>query len=466
MKSSPKNPKSIVSVAVDRLFGDRSYVVQTDSQDLSKLLILYGDNGSGKTTILRMIYSLLSPARKGGFKTFLSKTPFASFSVTFADGTTMSAVRPPGEVLGSFELALTYANGSSVSIALKADADLSIKQQGEAEERRYDQFLTLVRNLGIALYYLSDDRRLQTIHLPESAADQEEEVTFNVASGIRVFHERIRDHYTTERLVFDEREPRGVSLQPTVYAFETWARKHALRASTVGEGNANTIYTDLIRSITSAYQRDVGIHEQPRLEELRVRLMSLAERSITFTRLGLMSPPQVTELTAALDLVGPSSQLIVRSVLEPYVRGLEVRISALQELHDSLTTFLGNLNELYRGKRVEFNLREGLKILTPDGRLLNYESLSSGEKQLLVLLCNTLIARDQTSIFVIDEPELSLNVKWQRSLVRTLLECVAGTAVQFVLATHSIELLSAYDNSVVHLQPVEWPLLNAAQSTS
>src|SRR4051794_7813672 len=111
------NPKSIASVAVDRLFGNRSYVIPTEGSDataLSKLLILYGDNGSGKTTILRMLYSLISPARKAGLKTYLARTPFASFAVAFADGSKIAAVRPPGELVGAFELSLTYPDGQTV----------------------------------------------------------------------------------------------------------------------------------------------------------------------------------------------------------------------------------------------------------------------------------------------------------------------------------------------------------------
>ena len=59
----------------------------------------------------------------------------------------------------------------------------------------------------------------------------------------------------------------------------------------------------------------------------------------------------------------------------------------------------------------------------------------------------------ENSIIIIDEPEISLNVKWQRSLVQTLLDCVEGRAVQFILATHSIELLTHHKDHVLQLLP-------------
>ena len=56
------------------------------------------------------------------------------------------------------------------------------------------------------------------------------------------------------------------------------------------------------------------------------------------------------------------------------------------------------------------------------------------------------------TIFLIDEPEISLNVKWQRVLVDTLLGLVRGTNVEFILATHSLELLASQREHVYRLE--------------
>ena len=103
-------------------------------------------------------------------------------------------------------------------------------------------------------------------------------------------------------------------------------------------------------------------------------------------------------------------------------------------------------------KRVAFDLGRGITITSPDGEPLPPSVLSSGERQLLLLFCNTITAREHASIFIIDEPEISLNVKWQRRLLGALLSLVRGTPVQFLVATHSIELLARYKRNVVRLQ--------------
>jgi predicted ATP-dependent endonuclease of OLD family len=71
---------------------------------------------------------------------------------------------------------------------------------------------------------------------------------------------------------------------------------------------------------------------------------------------------------------------------------------------------------------------------------------------LFLLLCNTLLARKHASLFLIDEPELSLNIKWQRKLVQAILDNTEGTSVQFLMATHSMELISQHNDNVVTLK--------------
>jgi energy-coupling factor transporter ATP-binding protein EcfA2 len=110
-----------------------------------------------------------------------------------------------------------------------------------------------------------------------------------------------------------------------------------------------------------------------------------------------------------------------------------------------------SINSFYTDKSVTFDLRRGLRIRTALGKALKPAMLSSGERQLLLLFCNMVVAKQRPNIFIIDEPELSLNVKWQRQLVRSLLAVSRDSQMQFILATHSIELLTRHKEYVVEL---------------
>lgn len=72
------------------------------------------------------------------------------------------------------------------------------------------------------------------------------------------------------------------------------------------------------------------------------------------------------------------------------------------------------------------------------GQMIPLESLSSGEKQLLQLLLETL-ASDSSAV-LIDEPELSMHVDWQLGLVASMQRL--NPDCQLVLATHSPEVMA------------------------
>jgi predicted ATP-binding protein involved in virulence len=72
-------------------------------------------------------------------------------------------------------------------------------------------------------------------------------------------------------------------------------------------------------------------------------------------------------------------------------------------------------------------------------------TLSSGEKQILRILVEAIGARD--SAVIIDEPELSMHVDWQRQIVSAML--VVNPHCQLILATHSPEVMAHLDDHQV-----------------
>ncbi|HDD9136820.1 TPA: ATP-binding protein, partial [Escherichia coli] len=85
------------------------------------------------------------------------------------------------------------------------------------------------------------------------------------------------------------------------------------------------------------------------------------------------------------------------------------------------------------------------------------ESLSSGEKQLLILFIETLLQRGQQYIFLTDEPELSLHIQWQRNIIPAIKKL--NPNAQIIAATHSPEVASKYKNAIFNMER----LVNANQ---
>lgn len=74
-------------------------------------------------------------------------------------------------------------------------------------------------------------------------------------------------------------------------------------------------------------------------------------------------------------------------------------------------------------------LKEGIQ--TP----IQPEKLSSGEKQLLIILLNVLLQDRKNYILLMDEPEISLHIDWQRSLITNLRRI--NPNCQMIITTHS-----------------------------
>ena len=72
--------------------------------------------------------------------------------------------------------------------------------------------------------------------------------------------------------------------------------------------------------------------------------------------------------------------------------------------------------------------------------------LSSGEKHLLILLSVlTMCSLNSTSLLLIDEPEISLGIPWQRTLRKYMKRLVGEQGAQIVFATHSPVILDGYN---------------------
>lgn len=69
------------------------------------------------------------------------------------------------------------------------------------------------------------------------------------------------------------------------------------------------------------------------------------------------------------------------------------------------------------------------------GETLMPYQLSSGEKQILVILLTVLIEDNQPYVLFMDEPEVSMHIEWQKQLIDLILQL--NPNVQIILTTHS-----------------------------
>lgn len=106
-----------------------------------------------------------------------------------------------------------------------------------------------------------------------------------------------------------------------------------------------------------------------------------------------------------------------------------------QELSEPKKKFQDFVDELFAdtGKKIVRTANE-IQLSQMGETLMPYQ-LSSGEKQMLVILLTVLIEDNMPYVLFMDEPEVSLHVDWQQRLIDIILEL--NPNVQIILSTHA-----------------------------
>ena len=78
--------------------------------------------------------------------------------------------------------------------------------------------------------------------------------------------------------------------------------------------------------------------------------------------------------------------------------------------------------------------------------------MSSGEKQLFILLAEVLLKNRQHVVSITDEPELSLHISWQQKILPALHKL--NPACQIIIATHSPEIAGSYPDKIILMEDI------------
>ena len=150
--------------------------------------------------------------------------------------------------------------------------------------------------------------------------------------------------------------------------------------------------------------------------------------------------PQTRKEFAAAYRSDPKLRAAVASIddIERRIEEAERPRKKIQEIVEKFVT---------GPKVIEFS-PGGIQVVNEDGEGIDLARLSSGEKQLLRMLVAGVDAERQ--VMIIDEPELSLHIDWQRDLLGAIESLAEET--QVIVATHSPEIMATVsDEQIVSL---------------
>lgn len=117
-----------------------------------------------------------------------------------------------------------------------------------------------------------------------------------------------------------------------------------------------------------------------------------------------------------------------------------LRATQSKELSDKINTriknFFKQINKLFENtnKKIEIDFSNRI-VFNSETETIQLEQLSSGEKQLLLILFKVFLMDEKPYVLLMDEPEISLHISWQQDLIKTIR--TLNPNCQLIIATHS-----------------------------
>lgn len=471
-------------VTINNLFGQE----QIDIDFSKRSVIITGDNGNGKTTILNIIYNVLV----GNYHTLI-KMNFEQINIIFqSEFKFMNEIKielKKSDILK--QLTIRYRLKSKI---LKIEITSNIYNNIIVNSIDFNNKILYKEDKNDNLFYFYDDKST-IIELLEAINENE------FKSNIKKINESLLYFPTYRRIDLDIE-----SYFSNLYddSMMSYFKRDGLRKFTsFGTldrrviGISNTDIEDILREYTrklnetSSNNLDIllrnfaknsilGMNEDAlkiQLSELSMQTKILEQLTSINDSLSLeISNEQLVEISEQfeekLKFINkikknkPKDHDELNKVIElfmslPMMQVFQKLQESYQSFNDKMALELENYKYIqenlldFSGNKLKLNRTElnEFYFFKEGAGIDKFNDFSTGEKQLITFLVYSAIElpKNTPSLIIIDEPELSLHVKWQNKLLKNLLK---KDNIKILSATHSPYILNKQevDSMIVRKQ--------------
>ncbi len=435
----------VESVIIKKLYGHLDFNIEF----LPDMNFLTGINGSGKTSILNVLAWVLGPSLMK-----LAQLEFSSIKVVCRDGKKGQKTVNVKKHKNNVEIDIEEESGKlKVPIFEYPRAASAFERTTPTIPEMYERFtienkghpvIKTLENLAGPLY-LPLDRRWEAAPIARPAIISARFRRVRGGAGepiesVLYLAERYyRERQTGVNVLIDELRQELVAYTfgevvtipiikqvPVPWSVEEVRRKREMIVKGLNQAGINvpeelvTKYFNGLEKIVRALDKKGFDREKPGIEYFEWAI----------------NVPQVKKI----------ERLIGR--IEDYNKQRENLVKRIDAFLETVNSFLCDTN-----KYIRFDTSGEISVRIGDKHEIRADSLSSGESQLLILFTYLYFGFEPRQEFVvmIDEPELSLHLRWQNQYVQSVIK--ANPNAQFIFATHAPEIAQEYRANWIELSP-------------
>jgi predicted ATP-binding protein involved in virulence len=184
-------------------------------------------------------------------------------------------------------------------------------------------------------------------------------------------------------------------------------------------------------------------------EQIKKILGEIEDEQARLSKLGVLdTQPSYPFSLSILD----KSDTAKLDAMELYVTDGKEKLKPLVEFASRIEPLLSNINAKFKNKIIRLDRERGLVARAADGADIKADQLSSGEQHEIVLLFHLLFRVSKNTLVLIDEPELSLHIDWQRRFLPELLAIAGHAQIDALVATHSPYIAGEREDLMIDLE--------------
>lgn len=412
----------ITKISVKGLFGMFDHEIPLNQE--SRITIIHGPNGVGKTVLMRMVHGLFHYDYD-----LLNQIPYTEVCLEFDNGGRMAKTR---ELIRGLPYGFQYEDKTCAQYELFEPRMQKYDHLNEAVRANFPDFEEVLW-------------RGKSYWIPTSESERAFEYGLDLSS-----HHHIDDlvnAFGVERLF--ERNP---EFHRHVYGESPEWFLHMCNSTNVKFLQTQRLQVDMLLAGTLFREHDSYViisNAEPDINNLAFRFMYLADGEYRFyDNLEDLEQYKVTEMKqerlrgsilddAAAEAISAERRREEQSLAQTIRNKYEHR-----EPYQSQYLFMDIINQsfLFKSFRVH-TFEDGFKFILENGRDVPVTGLSSGEQHLLSLYYKLIFEIEPDTLVMIDEPELSMNVVWQRNFLKDLQRIIELRKFDVLIATHSPQII-------------------------